>query len=233
MAAVVDRDDGRLLETKDFSTTRAGYRALLRWMRQHGALESVGIEGTGSYGAGIMRFLNAAGVTTHEVDRPDRSDRRRRGKSDAVDGEMAARAVISGRRLSTPKNKNGRVEALRGLRLTRAGAVRSRTKALQLLRSHAVSAPDEVCDEVRFTTLSLWQRLHGLQGRWDADAFEAMVRVVHFFSLLIARWSRPHIHVSWVTDQDAIVANDALPGRCGARRGAGGRRWRRPGWVRP
>ena len=59
------------------------------------------------------------------------------------------------------------------------------------------------------TTLSLWQRLHGLQGRWDADAFEAMVRVVHFFSLLIARWSRPHIHVSWVTDQDAIVANDA------------------------
>ena len=90
MAAVVDRDDGRLLETKDFSTTRAGYRALLRWMRQHGALESVGIEGTGSYGAGIMRFLNAAGVTTHEVDRPDRSDRRRRGKSDAVDAEMAA-----------------------------------------------------------------------------------------------------------------------------------------------
>ena len=63
-----------------------------------------------------MRFLNAAGVTTPEVDRPDRSDRRRRGKSDAVDAEMAARAVISGRRLSTPKNKNGRVEALRVLR---------------------------------------------------------------------------------------------------------------------
>ena len=99
-----------------------------------------------------MRFLNAAGVTTHDVDRPDRSDRRRRGKSDAVDAEMAARAVISGRRLSTPKNKNGRVEALRVLRLTRAGAVRSRTKALQLLRSHAVSAPDEVRDEVRSLT---------------------------------------------------------------------------------
>ena len=76
----------------------------------------------------------------------------RRGKSDAVDAEMAARAVISGRRLSTPKNKNGRVEALRVLRLTRAGAVRSRTKALQLLRSHAVSAPDEVRDEVRSLT---------------------------------------------------------------------------------
>ena len=58
-------------------------------------------------------------------------------------------------------------------------------------------------------TLSLWQSLHGVQGRWDADAFEAMVRVVHLFSLLIARWSRPHMHVSWVTDRDAIVANDA------------------------
>ena len=171
MAAVVDRDDGRLLETKDFSTTRAGYRALLRWMRQHGALESVGIEGTGSYGAGIMRFLNAAGVTTHEVDRPDRSDRRRRGKSDAVDAEMAARAVISGRRLSTPKNKNGRVEALRVLRLTRAGAVRSRTKALQLLRSHAVSAPDEVRDEVR--SLTRMQLLRTVAAwRPDYDDFD-------------------------------------------------------------
>ena len=171
MAAVVDRDDGRLLETKDCSTTRAGSRALLRWMRQHGALESVGIEGTGSYGAGIRRFLTAAGVTTHEVDRPDRSDRRRRGKSDAVDAEMAARAVISGRRLSTPKNKNGRVDALRGLRLTRAGAVRSRTKALQLLRSYAVSAPDEVRDEVR--SLTRMQRLRTVAAwRPDDDDFD-------------------------------------------------------------
>ena len=171
MAAVVDRDDGRLLETKDFSTTRAGYRALLRWMRQHGALESVGIEGPGSYGAGIMRFLTAAGVTTHEVDRPDRSDRRRRGKSDAVDAEMAARAVISGRRLSTPKNKNGRVEALRVLRVTRPGAGRSRTKALQLLRRHAVSAPDEVRDEVRSLTRMQLRRT-GAAGRPDYDDFD-------------------------------------------------------------
>ena len=65
-AVVVDRDDGRLLETKDFSTTRAGYRALLRWMRQHGALESVGIEGTGSYGAGIMR-LDEFGLVRNPV----------------------------------------------------------------------------------------------------------------------------------------------------------------------
>jgi transposase len=152
MAAVVDRDDGRLLATKEFSTTRAGYRALLRWLREHGEVTAVGIEGTGSYGAGVMRFLAEAGVKVFEVDRPDRSDRRRRGKSDPVDAEMAARAVISGRRLSSPKNKNGQVECLRVLRLTRATAVKSRVKALQLLRNHAISAPDEVRDVVRSMT---------------------------------------------------------------------------------
>jgi transposase len=152
VAAVVDRDDGRLLDTKEFSTTRAGYRALLRWLTGYGQLHAVGVEGTGSYGAGITRHLTDAGVRVYEVDRPDRSDRRRRGKSDTIDAEMAARAVISGRRLSLPKAKNGTVEAIRVLRLTRATAVRSRVKALQLLRNHAISAPAEVRDMVRSLT---------------------------------------------------------------------------------
>jgi transposase len=171
VAAVVDRDDGRLLATKEFSTTRAGHRAVLRWMRDHGDIEAVGIEGTGSYGAGVMRFLTEAGLTVFEVDRPDRSDRRRRGKSDTVDAEMAARAVISGRRLSAPKSKSGRVEALRVLRLTRAGAIRSRVKALQLLRSHAISAPDEVRDLVR--ELTRMQMLRTVAAwRPDYDDFQ-------------------------------------------------------------
>src|SRR5690606_24047015 len=139
VAAAVDRDDGALLGTAEFSTTRSGYRALLRWLGTFGDLEAVGIEGTGSYGAGVARCLTEAGIRVFEVDRPDRSDRRRRGKSDTLDAEMAARAVISGRRLSAPKGKNGRVEALRVLRLTRSTAVRSRVKALQLLRNHAIS----------------------------------------------------------------------------------------------
>lgn len=166
VAAVVDRDNGRLLDIKEFSTTRAGYRALLRWVQSHGDINAVGIEGTGSYGAGVMRFLNDAGIKTYEVDRPDRSDRRRRGKSDSVDAEMAARAVMSGRRLSAPKNKNGKIEALRVLRLTRAGAVRGRVKALQLLRNHAISAPDEVRDQVR--SLTRMQMLRTVAG-WRPD----------------------------------------------------------------
>ena len=171
VAAVIDRADGRLLDTKEFSTTRAGYRAMLRWMTGHGQLHAVGVEGTGSYGAGVTRHLTEAGVRVYEVDRPDRSDRRRRGKSDPIDAEMAARAVLSGRRLSSPKPKAGKVEALRVLRLTRAGAIRSRVKALQLLRAHAVSAPDEVRDTVR--SLTRMQMLRTVAAwRPDVDDFD-------------------------------------------------------------
>ena len=87
-----------------------------------------------------------------EVDRPDRTDRRRRGKSDTLDAEQAARAVLAGKRTSTPKAKDGKVESLRVLRLTRASAVRSRTVALQLLRNHIVAAPEELRDQVRNLT---------------------------------------------------------------------------------
>lgn len=145
-AAAVVTTDGVVLATEFFSTTRAGYRALLRWMRRFGDVRRVGIEGTGSYGAGVTRHLMAAGVEVVEVARPDRSDRRLRGKNDTLDAEAAAQAARLAKRVSTPKSKTGRIEALRVLRLTRQTAVKSRRAALQLLRNHIVSAPDEVRD---------------------------------------------------------------------------------------
>ena len=148
VAAVVDHH-GTVLGTEQYSTTRAGHRALLRWMRRFGDLARVGVEGTGSYGAGIARHLTAAGVQVLEVTRPDRSDRRLRGKSDTLDAVNAALAALQGKRTTVPKSRNGRVEALRVLRLTRGGAVKSRRAALQLLHSHIVSAPDELRDQVR------------------------------------------------------------------------------------
>jgi transposase len=151
MVAVVD-GDGMVLGTESFSTTRAGYRALLRWMRSFGDLRRVGIEGTGSYGAGVTRHLADADVEVLEVDRPDRTDRRRRGKSDTFDAICAAQAALAGRRTSIPKSRDGRVESLRVLKLTRATAIRARTKALQLLRHHIVSAPEELRDQVRNLT---------------------------------------------------------------------------------
>jgi transposase len=111
VAAVIDTA-GSLLGTQSFSTTRAGYRAVVRWLRGFGDVRLVGIEGTGSYGAGITRHLGQAGIEVLEVDRPDRSDRRRRGKDDTIDAENAAQAALDGRRTSTPKSKDGKLARL-------------------------------------------------------------------------------------------------------------------------
>ena len=112
VAAVVDTE-AVVLGTESFSTTRAGYRAMVRWMRSFGDIRKIGVEGTGSYGAGITRHLTEAGIEVLEVDRPDRSDRRRRGKSDTLDAQAAALAALAGRRTSTPKaqGRAGRVAA--------------------------------------------------------------------------------------------------------------------------
>jgi transposase len=151
VAAVIDTGE-RVLATKSFSTTRAGYRALIRWVRSFGDVARVGVEGTGSYGAGLTRHLVEAGFDVLEVDRPDRSDRRRKGKDDDLDAISAARAALHGRRTSVPKSKDGAVESLRVLRVTRQTAVRARRNALQLLRMSIVSAPEELRDSVRNLT---------------------------------------------------------------------------------
>jgi transposase len=165
VAAVVDTE-AVVLGTESFSTTRAGYRSMLRWMRSFGDLRKVGVEGTGSYRAGITRHLTEAGIEVLEVDRPDRSDRRRRGKSDTLDAQAAALAALAARRTSTPKRKDGLVESLLVLRLTRATAIRSRTKALQLLGMHVVCAPEELRDQVR--NLTRMQLLRTCAG-WRPD----------------------------------------------------------------
>jgi transposase len=151
VAAVIDEAE-TVLGTRSFPTTRQGYRQMLSWIRGHGELVRVGIEGTGSYGAGLTRHLAKAEITILEVDRPDRSDRRRKGKDDDLDAINAARAALHQRRTTVPKSRDGAVEALRVLRVTRAHAVRERRDALQLLRMTIISAPDELRQQVRHLT---------------------------------------------------------------------------------
>jgi transposase len=151
VAAVIDTGE-TVLGTRSFPTTRTGYRAMLAWIGEFGDLARIGVEGTGSYGAGLTRHLAKAGVMILEVDRPDRSDRRRKGKDDDLHAINAARAALQGRRTSIPKSKDGAVEALRVLRIIRAHAVRERRSALQLLRMSIVSAPEELSDQVRHLT---------------------------------------------------------------------------------
>src|SRR5436305_6746351 len=112
VAAVIDTRE-KVLGTRSFSTTRAGYRAVIRWLRSFGDVRRVGVEGTGSYGAGLTRHLVEAGIEVLEVVRPDRSERRRKGKDDDLDAISAARAALRDSRTSTPKSKDGAVESLR------------------------------------------------------------------------------------------------------------------------
>jgi transposase len=148
VAAACDQLGG-VLATMSFPTTAAGYRRLLRWLRGFGALERVGVEGTGSYGAALARYLTAQGVTVVEVNRPNRQVRRQHGKDDVVDAIAAARAVLSGEAMATPKSHDGAVEALRALRLVHNSARKARTQALNQLQALLVTAPDELRTRLR------------------------------------------------------------------------------------
>lgn len=148
VAAVVDVDD-RVLDTAAFPTTRSGYRALLMWMRGFGQVQRVGVEGTGCYGAALHRYLAGQGVQVLEVARPERSDRRRRGKDDTLDACNAAHAARSGQRVVAPKAHDGMVEALWVLRAGRTTAVSARREALQVLDAQVIAAPQELRDQVR------------------------------------------------------------------------------------
>jgi transposase len=146
-AAAVDQV-GRVLGDQEFPATAAGYRALLAWLRSYGRVVKVGVEGTGTYGAGLARYLTAEGVMIVEVDRPDRKTRRAKGKSDPIDAIAAARAALSGQADGAPKTRIGPVEAIRALRVARRGAVKARTAALNQLHGLVFSAPQELRDEL-------------------------------------------------------------------------------------
>ena len=134
---------GRRLATIQIPTS-AGYAQLLAWAHGLGEVQAWGVEGTGSYGAGLTRFLAAHAQQVLEVNRPDRATRRRRGKSDPVDADAAARAVQAGEATGIPKAADGTVEMLRALRAARQTAVKARTQAINALKALLVTAPAEL-----------------------------------------------------------------------------------------
>jgi transposase len=133
VAAVVDQFGG-VVGIEAFDTTEAGYGRLVGWLRSHGQVELVGVEGTGSYGAGLARHLARAGIDVVEVDRPNRQARRRAGKSDTVDAVAAARAALGRISVGRPKSQDGNVEAIRALTVARRSAASERIVALNQLR---------------------------------------------------------------------------------------------------
>jgi transposase len=143
VAAALDPIGG-LLGVQEFPATAAGYASLLSWLRSFGTLAVAGVEGTGSYGAGLARYLAAAGVRVVEVDRPDRQDRARQGKSDPLDAVSAARAAQSGRASGVPRGRDGAVEAIRALMVAKRSARQERTQAINQARALIVTGPEEL-----------------------------------------------------------------------------------------
>src|SRR5262249_39383040 len=150
-------DQGHRLGDQAFAASSSGYRQLLTWLQQFGRVQAVGVESTASYGAGLARHLLAAGISVIEVNQPHRQLRSRRGKSDAIDAEGAARKVLSGEATALPKDTTGSVEAIRQLRLVRASAIKARTAALEQLGELTTTAPAELRERLAArTSLHTW-----------------------------------------------------------------------------
>ncbi|MDU9493309.1 IS110 family transposase, partial [Escherichia coli] len=134
-AAVVDQNN-KVLGPQFFSTIRQGYRQMLAWMTSSGALKRIRLECPGTYGSGLPRYLQTAGLDVLEVTAPGRMERRKRGKSDTIDAECAAHAAFARIRTVTPKTRNGMIESLRVLKTFRKAAISALRVALQIIQSN-------------------------------------------------------------------------------------------------
>ena len=151
VAAVVD-DNDQVLGTQSFATTRQGYKLMLTWMHSFGDLQRIGVECTGSYGAGLLRYMQVAGVEVLKVTAPDKQDRRRRGKNDDFDAQSAAHAAFAKQRTVPPRSRDRMVESLRVLKVCRKTAVQARRIALQIIQTTIVCSPDRLRDLLRNMT---------------------------------------------------------------------------------
>jgi transposase len=165
VAAALDPVGG-LLGVQEFPATTAGYSRLLGWLGGFGTVCLVGIEGTGSYGAGLARHVTAAGVRVAGVDRSDRQDRRRQGKSGPLGAVSAARAAQSGRARGAPKGRDGTVEAVRVLMVAKRSACSGRTQTINQARALVLTGPDDLRARfARHTPASLVTELASLRPR--------------------------------------------------------------------
>jgi transposase len=176
VAAAIDHNGG-LLGIESFTADQAGYESLVGWLVGFGEVIRIGVEGTGSWGVGLSRFLHSQDVVVVEVDRPNRQKRRKVGKSDPTDALAAARAALSGEASVTPKTRNGPVEQIRVLMMARRSARQQRIQTLNQLRHLVFKLPNrfgsasrtgirldwslkqQTCGPVRVLTRSRIQRI--------------------------------------------------------------------------
>jgi transposase len=167
---------GALLGSRAFAATRAGYEQLLTWARTFGPPQRAGVECTGSYGAALARHLRTEGVQVIEVNQPDKATRRRRGKTDAIDAEAAARAVLSGRANGGMKTGDGPVEMLRMFKLAKASAIKARTQTINQLKAVLIAADPALREALTgLSNPTLFRRCAELPSTTPTDVTSAAV----------------------------------------------------------
>lgn len=198
-AAVAMSGIGARLGATTIPTTPAGYKTLQAWAEAFGTIRAFGVEGTGSFGAGLSRFLQARGHTVIDVNRPNRQLRHQHGKSDSLDAESAARAVLSGQADTRPKTGTGAVEMIRHLKVARDTAVKSRTQAMVTLKTLIVNAP-----------AVLRQTLDALRGKMVLIRHLAALRPGPMISTVAsAKTALRAMARRWLTLDAEIKAHDA------------------------
>jgi len=217
VAAAVDQL-GRILATTSIPTTPQGFVQLERWASGLGQIDRFGIEGTGSFAAGLTRWLQERGYQVIEVTRPNRQVRRRRGKSDPVDAEAAARAVLAGEATVAAKTTDGAVEMLRVLRVARRSAVKAHTQAANQLASLVITAPEPLRQQLRpLGPAQLVRTAAGLRpGPLTTPAAAAKLALRE----LARRAQRLSAEIQRLDAELARLARTAAPGLL-ARRGVG------------
>ena len=204
VAAVVDEQD-RILGTRSFPTTRQGYRQMLAWMLSFGELQRIGIESTGSYGAGLLRFMQQAKVVVLEVTTPDKQDRR------DLDAQNAAHAALAGQRTVTPRSRDGMIESLRILMACRKTAVSARRIALQMIHNTIVCAPDALRDQLRnLTRMQLVRTL--ASWRPDLTAYRDLDSAYRIgLKSLARRYLELHDEIADLDVMIAAIVNELAP----------------------
>jgi transposase len=177
--AVVAAPSGAVVAQRSVRASVRGYSAALQFAREAASGARVwAVEGTGSYGAGLARYLAGRGETVLEISRTPRAERRLRGKDDSLDAARTARAALASETLALPRCGERR-EALRLLLIARRSAVDVRREALGQLRGVIVTAPDQLREQLRGLPVGrLLERCSCLRRSSSASADELATRLV-------------------------------------------------------
>ena len=195
VAVLLDGLGGKLAELF-IPATLPGFAKLLAFSLGYvgpaGCLYAFGVEGTGSYGVGLARFLRRQGQKVQEVHRPPRKgERRLSGKSDTIDAEHAARQVLAGASSAVPKTADGTVEALRLLKIARDTAVKARSAAMIALKATLVTAEERLRAELE--PLTDYQLIEGCAALDSAASVaDPAVAMRHVLGSLARRWLQLH-----------------------------------------